>query len=110
MEGAKEKTREKASEKISRRWKNRTSFSAKMPNDVCGAFADSLCVVRFSANPFTDIRESIVEMILKVGVHDWDQMEHLVYCYIALNSPQLHDLIGKAFLSLCCNERAKANP
>ena len=71
---------------------------------MCGAFQDSLCAVRYSANPFTDMRESSLEMILEVGVRDWDEMEDLIYSYISLNSPELHHVIGEAFFSLCCKE------
>ncbi|KAK7275934.1 hypothetical protein RIF29_17061 [Crotalaria pallida] len=88
-------------QKSAQRLKNRISFSAKIPNDVHGAFAHSLCAVRYSDNPFVDIRNSILEMIDNVGVHDWDEMEELVYCYIALNSPELHGIICQAFLSVC---------
>ncbi|QHO27990.1 hypothetical protein HN51_024756 [Arachis hypogaea] len=87
----------------SQRRKNRISFSATLPNDVCGGpFAHCFCAVSYSSNPFVEIRESILEMIVNVGVHDWDQMEDLVYCYVALNSSQLHHVISQAFLSLCC--------
>lgn len=108
MEEATEKQNEKRI--AQRRNKNRISFSGSLPNDVRGAFAHSLCAVRYSANPFVDIRESIHEMIVNVGVHDWDEMEELVYCYIALNSSELHDVICQAFVSLCCtlcNERLR---
>ncbi|KAK7321324.1 hypothetical protein VNO77_31851 [Canavalia gladiata] len=91
-----------AREKKAQRRKNRISFSATLPTDVSGAFANSVCAVRYSSNPFVDIRMSILEMIVDVGVHDWDQMEELVYCYVALNSPELHHLICQAFVSLCC--------
>ncbi|KAF1869017.1 hypothetical protein Lal_00048297 [Lupinus albus] len=89
--------------RIAQRHKNRISFSASLPNDVHGAFAHSFCAVSYSENPFVDIRESILEMIVNVGVHDWDEMEELVYCYIALNSTQLHGIICQAFLDLCAN-------
>ena len=82
-------------------WSSRISFSASLPGDVCGAFADSVCAVKYSMDPFSDMRESIMEMIREVGVHDWNEMEELVYCYIALNSSQVHEFIQDAFLSLC---------
>ncbi|KAI4307008.1 hypothetical protein L6164_030243 [Bauhinia variegata] len=88
--------------KNSQRDKNRVSFSASLPSDVSDTFADSFCAVKFSANPFMDIRESILEMILNVGVNSWEEMEELVYCYVALNPPQLHDIIAEAFVSLFC--------
>ncbi|KAK4381097.1 hypothetical protein Sango_3002400 [Sesamum angolense] len=78
------------------------SFSAKLPDDVAGgAFRDCICAVKYSTNPFSEIRESIIEVMENVGgIGHWDQMEELIYCYIALNSPHLHTLIRDAFLSL----------
>ena len=76
------------------------SFSASLPDDVCGVFAGSTCVVKCSTDPLSDIRESIVEMIREVGVCDWNDIEELVYCYIALNSSDVHHVIIDAFLSL----------
>ncbi|CAK7324285.1 unnamed protein product [Dovyalis caffra] len=81
----------------------RISLSASLPEDVCGDFSGgTICAVKLSMDPFSDMRASVIEMIQNVGVHDWDEMEELVYCYIALNSPDLHDIIANAFLSLCC--------
>lgn len=79
---------------------NRISFSASLPDDVCGVFAGSVCAVKYSTNPFLDMRESILEMIQCGGVCDWKDVEELVYCYIALNSSEIHESIRDAFLSL----------
>ncbi|KAL0299770.1 UNVERIFIED_CONTAM: hypothetical protein Sradi_6636800 [Sesamum radiatum] len=70
-----------------RRW-SAVSFSAKLPGDVAGgAFRDCICAVKYSTNPFSEIRESIIEVMENVeGIGHWDQMEELIYCYIALNS------------------------
>ncbi|KAM7475633.1 hypothetical protein LguiB_022876 [Lonicera macranthoides] len=67
---------------------SKISFSASLPDDVCGVFEDSICAVKYSMIPFADVRESIVEMIKNVGVQDWSEMEELVYCYIVLNSSE----------------------
>ncbi|KAK3042824.1 hypothetical protein RJ639_001097 [Escallonia herrerae] len=76
------------------------SFSASLPEDVGGAFSNSICAVKYSTDPFLDIRQSIIEMIQGVGVRDWDDMEELIYCYIVLNPSEVHDFILEAFLSL----------
>lgn len=76
------------------------SFSAKLPDDVRGAFSESICAVKYSSDPFMDFRQSILEMIEEVGVKDWEEMEELVYCYVALNSADVHPLIAHAFLSV----------
>ncbi|KAG9455410.1 hypothetical protein H6P81_008314 [Aristolochia fimbriata] len=77
------------------------SFSASLPGDVRGIYADSICAVKHSFDPMADFRDSIMEMIREVGVEDWDEMEELVYCYVVLNSADTHGLIADAFLSLC---------
>ncbi|KAH6756247.1 hypothetical protein C2S53_003667 [Perilla frutescens var. hirtella] len=77
------------------------SFSAKLPEDVVASFQDCcVCVVKYSTNPLSEIRESIVEMIHKMGIREWKEMEDLVYCYVALNSTHLHTFIHQAFLTL----------
>ena len=90
----------KKNKKKMRNLNSKISFSASLPDDVCGVFADSICAVKYSTNPFADVRESIVEMIKNVGVQDWSEMEELVYCYIVLNSSEVHQFIEDAFLSL----------
>lgn len=83
--------------------KNRVSFSATLPDDVRGIYSDSICAVKYSSDPFSDIRESILEMIQTVGVRDWKELEELVYCYIVLNPSEVHEFIEEAFLSVCCS-------
>lgn len=78
----------------------RVTFSANLPNDIHGVFAESDCAVHYSSNPFRDIRKSILEMIRYVKVQDWNDIEELIYCYIALNSPEIHLYIKDAFLSV----------
>ncbi|CAI9087006.1 OLC1v1020958C1 [Oldenlandia corymbosa var. corymbosa] len=85
--------------------RDRISFSARLPRDVVlgrGVFEDSIiCAVKYSTNPFSDIRDSILEMIhCSGGVQDWKQMEELIYCYIVLNPSEVHHVIKDAFLSL----------
>ncbi|PON83705.1 Ovate protein family, C-terminal [Trema orientale] len=89
---------------VKKRHRKRTnkviSLSASLPDGVCGVFAGSTCVVKCSTDPISDMRESIMEMIREVGACDWNDIEELVYCYIALNSSDVHDVIIDAFLSL----------
>ncbi|KAL2454428.1 Transcription repressor OFP14 [Abeliophyllum distichum] len=98
-----EKVRNEAEKKNLQRRKRRSSrisFSASLPEDVCGAFEDCICAVKYSTDPFSDIRESIIQVIQNLGIQDWNQMEELIYCYIALNSSEVHTFIQDAFLSL----------
>ncbi|XP_068650727.1 transcription repressor OFP5-like [Aristolochia californica] len=99
---AEEEKREKRRKKRNGRGSTvNVSFSASLPGDVRGIFAESLCAVKYSFNPLSDFRDSILEMIQEVGVEDWEEMEELVYCYVVLNSADTHGFIADAFLSLC---------
>ncbi|KAL8234176.1 hypothetical protein R6Q59_020276 [Mikania micrantha] len=80
--------------------RERVSFSASLPEDVHGVFADSDCAIKYSSYPYLDIRKSILEMLQYVKLQDWNDIEELIYCYIALNSPEIHIHIKDAFLSL----------
>ncbi|XWS61444.1 hypothetical protein CRYUN_Cryun07bG0126200 [Craigia yunnanensis] len=100
MEGVEEPSKVKRKKNRHKRHE-RISFSATLPGDVSGVFAGSICAVKLSKDPFSDIRESILDMIDDAGIHDWNAIEELVYCYIALNSPEVHQVIVNAFLSLC---------
>ncbi|KNA16588.1 hypothetical protein SOVF_087840 [Spinacia oleracea] len=88
---------------LSRNRSARISFSANLPSDVCGVWADNaMCLVLDTEDPFTELKRSILEMVREVGVCNWGEMEELVYCYIALNSSDVHRFIHDAFLSLFC--------
>ncbi|KAI3864256.1 hypothetical protein MKW92_026029 [Papaver armeniacum] len=82
---------------------NTLSFSASLPSDVRGVYADSMCAVKYSSDPYKDLRLSILEMIKDVGVRSWEEMEELVYCYVVLNPTEIHGFIVEAFLSLGCS-------
>ncbi|GLT49250.1 hypothetical protein SLA2020_228190 [Shorea laevis] len=76
--------------KNNRRRNNGIIFSATLPDDACDIFAGSICAVMYSEHPISDVRESILEIIQFIEIHDWDGIEELVNFYIALNSPEVH--------------------
>uniref|UniRef100_A0A803L272 Transcription repressor n=1 Tax=Chenopodium quinoa TaxID=63459 RepID=A0A803L272_CHEQI len=79
----------------------RISFSASLPSDVCGVWADNtMCAVLYTKDPYKELKRSILEMVREAGVCNWGEMEELIYCYIALNSSDVHRIIQDAFLSL----------
>ncbi|KAK9292554.1 hypothetical protein L1049_020528 [Liquidambar formosana] len=97
-----EELNQKPKKKILRKRNAGISFSARLPDDVGGFFAaTTICAVKYSMDPVAEMRESILEMIRDVGVRDWNEMEELIYCYIALNSSDVHEFVSDAFLSLC---------
>lgn len=86
---------------LSRNRSARISFSANLPSDVCGVWAENaICAVLYTKDPFYELKKSILEMVREVGVCNWGEIEELVYCYIALNSSDVHRFIEDAFLSL----------
>ncbi|KMT16453.1 hypothetical protein BVRB_3g050760 [Beta vulgaris subsp. vulgaris] len=98
---AKSKYKQQKKLMLSRNRSTRISFSANLPSDVGDVWANNaICAVLYTKDPFFDLKKSILEMIREVGVCNWGDMEELVYCYIALNSSQVHSLIQDAFLSL----------
>ncbi|PIA34952.1 hypothetical protein AQUCO_03700303v1 [Aquilegia coerulea] len=86
-----------------RHYTSTLSFSASLPDDVQGIYADSLCAVKYSMDPLLDLKESIIDMVKNVGVRNWEDLEELIYCYVVLNSSDIHGFIVEAFLSLCCS-------
>ncbi|RLM97957.1 transcription repressor OFP1-like [Panicum miliaceum] len=59
--------------------------------------AESFAVVKASADPRRDFRESMEEMIAEKGIRDAADLEDLLACYLALNTAEHHDLIVEVF-------------
>jgi uncharacterized protein (TIGR01568 family) len=56
-----------------------------------------MAVVKWSSNPYTDFRSSIVEMVMERRIARVEQMEDLLGSYLSLNSPRHHPAILAAF-------------
>ncbi|KAM0050540.1 putative transcription factor OFP family [Helianthus debilis subsp. tardiflorus] len=61
------------------------------------SLSESLAVVKTSADPGRDFKESMVEMIMENSIRSSKDLEDLLACYLALNSDEYHDLIIKVF-------------
>lgn len=59
--------------------------------------AESFAVVKSSADPRRDFRESMEEMIAEKGIRGAADLEDLLACYLALNADEHHDLIVEVF-------------
>ncbi|KAJ0620669.1 putative transcription factor OFP family [Helianthus annuus] len=73
------------------------------------SLSESLAVVKTSADPGRDFKESMVEMIMENNIKSSKDLEDLLACYLALNSDEYHDLIiryssrfGSSVLILDC--------
>lgn len=54
-------------------------------------------MVKKSADPQRDFRESMVEMIMENNIRGSKDLEDLLACYLQLNSDEYHEVIIKAF-------------
>ncbi|KAJ4719210.1 Transcription repressor like [Melia azedarach] len=61
------------------------------------SISESFVVVKSSVDPEKDFRESMVEMIVENNLQTSKDLEHLLACYLSLNSNEYHHLIVKAF-------------
>ncbi|CAN6346458.1 unnamed protein product [Urochloa humidicola] len=71
--------------------------------------AESFAVVKASADPRRDFRESMEEMIAEKGIRGAADLEDLLACYLALNAAEHHDLIVEVFEQIWAR-LAAANP
>ncbi|XP_074562001.1 uncharacterized protein LOC141818390 [Curcuma longa] len=62
-----------------------------------GVLAGSSAVVKASADPQRDFRESMVEMIVENGITGSGDLAELLALYLSLNSGEFHGLIVKVF-------------
>lgn len=61
------------------------------------AVLESFAVVKRSADPKKDFRESMVEMIEENNIRASKDLEDLLACYLSLNPKEYHDLIIQVF-------------
>ncbi|XP_055805825.1 transcription repressor OFP5 [Solanum dulcamara] len=58
---------------------------------------DSYAIMKSSFDPFSDFRDSMIEMISQRGIKNSEELEELLACYLTLNCDEYHDLIIKVF-------------
>ncbi|KAJ8751590.1 hypothetical protein K2173_016839 [Erythroxylum novogranatense] len=63
----------------------------------------SFALVKSSADPQRDFRDSMVEMIVENNIRESKDLEDLLTCYLSLNSNENHDLIVKVFEEVWVN-------
>ncbi|KAH7296405.1 hypothetical protein KP509_26G022300 [Ceratopteris richardii] len=75
-----------------------SSFSAVLPENLQRVVGDSVALVKISYSPHEDFRKSIYEMIMDRDLEESPmEVEELLYCYLELNPPELHELIVEVF-------------
>lgn len=65
--------------------------------------SESFAVVKASADPEKDFRESMMEMVVENNIRASKDLENLLACYLTLNSNEYHQLIVKAFEQIWFN-------
>lgn len=98
----------------SRSRKSKTTTPASSPRKMTPApppppLAESFAVVKASADPRRDFRESMEEMIAEKGIRDAADLEDLLACYLALNAAEHHDLIVEVFEQIWASLASAAN-
>ncbi|KAK1365389.1 Transcription repressor [Heracleum sosnowskyi] len=63
-------------------------------------FKDSFAVVKRSSDPYNDFRTSMVEMIVERQLFGAKDLEHLLQCFLALNSTCHHLVIVEVFTEI----------
>lgn len=63
-------------------------------------FEESVVVVVASADPCTDFRASMAEMVEAHGLRGWEQLQELLRCYLRLNEEKDHGAVAMAFVDL----------
>ncbi|PHT55854.1 Transcription repressor OFP5, partial [Capsicum baccatum] len=93
---AKMECRIKALEDVKKaKMKMRQKTKEKMGGDR--TVFDSYAVTKSSFDPFSDFRDSMIEMITQRGIKNSEELEELLACYLTLNCDEYHDLIIKVF-------------
>ncbi|KAL6224000.1 hypothetical protein ACLB2K_002857 [Fragaria x ananassa] len=65
-----------------------------------GKVKDSFAVVKKSSDPYNDFRTSMVEMIVEKQIFSGKDLEHLLQCFLKLNSPHHHRVIIEVFTEI----------
>ncbi|XP_002982310.2 transcription repressor OFP3 [Selaginella moellendorffii] len=86
--------------KITRQRRRNHSLSAALPPDLRGPASNAIPLVMESCDPYNDFRVSMEQMVRENGIFEWPELQELLYCYIALNSPDQHESIKLAFADL----------
>lgn len=80
-----------------RRRGRRTRAPPPLPSDLHGKVKESVAVVKSSYDPYSDFRDSMVEMIVEKEIQGATDLEELLRCYLSLNSAEYHSVIVKVF-------------
>ncbi|GJN28268.1 hypothetical protein PR202_gb16373 [Eleusine coracana subsp. coracana] len=78
--------------------KKMASAAAAEEEDADGV---GVAVEKESCDPRADFRESMVQMVVEMGLCDWDGLRCMLRRLLALNAPRHHAAILTAFAEVC---------
>ncbi|KAL3619041.1 hypothetical protein CASFOL_037269 [Castilleja foliolosa] len=72
-------------------------FTKLIQCSVDGKVKESFAIVKKSEDPYEDFKDSMMEMILQKQIIARKDLEHLLECFLSLNSRRYHGVIVHAF-------------
>ncbi|GMH28710.1 hypothetical protein Nepgr_030553 [Nepenthes gracilis] len=60
----------------------------------------AVAIEKDSDDPYTDFRQSMLQMIVENEIYSMDDLKQLLNCFLQLNSPCLHGIIIRAFTEI----------
>jgi uncharacterized protein (TIGR01568 family) len=69
-----------------------------------------VAVEKESSDPRADFRESMVQMVVEMGLCGWDDLRCMLRRLLALNAPRHHAAILAAFAEVCAQLTAPPPP
>ncbi|PKA58327.1 hypothetical protein AXF42_Ash013833 [Apostasia shenzhenica] len=74
--------------------------STRKAKKQSSASTESVAVVKETSEPYSEFRDSMVQMIVENELYAWDELNDLLHRFLSLNSPRHHHLILRAFTDL----------
>ncbi|KAF7064482.1 hypothetical protein CFC21_070780 [Triticum aestivum] len=104
----------KASAPVAR---NKVGSKAKKRREKMAAAAEveeeedvGVAVEKESSDPRADFRDSMVQMVVEMGLCDWDGLRCMLRRLLALNAPRHHAAILAAFAEVCAQLASEPRP
>ena len=69
-----------------------------------------VAVEKESSDPRADFRDSMVQMVVEMGLCDWDGLRCMLRRLLALNAPRHHAAILAAFAEVCAQLASEPPP
>lgn len=79
-----------------------TAAAEEAESAACsGRIEESVAVVTETEDPYREFRRSMLQMIFEKEIFSPEDLQHLLRCFLRLNSAAHHDVILRAFFDVC---------